>query len=617
MAASQIPYLPPAIRLSPAHSRTNSRSTSPERNPAALYQKIDPLLSNLSPESTLHALTSTEAVPTNEKRAHDILSQSISQVSPAERALGIRAAVAAQNLALWLDEVQSWGWPSPNEAKAGKGFDPPIAEPPLDPGHGESSSSFHVSSTEVEYYGSLPAEVVEQYETRIEEIRDGMDDLNVEELKEHVLSAHIPARSRPSSNNSSVSIPPPLSYVQLSDFTAVITTTILRALPFLSKLNSLLSTWDVRLLVLRQIPGLLRELHLTRAALDSSLKELRTIDLSDTTQAPFSSSELHSQHVKLESAVVAVGRRMDRVLDALEGRQDSLPECWIDDLEGVESDFAAWVVEAERYNIRAEWLQKQPAVDEMPGPSEPEPEEQENSVHEMEAIEEEPAEEETIESASTENDSIEQEPQRVSEISLEHTAQQPVEQPAAQTEQESIVSHSDAPDIPILEYQSPSDSPPDVGIPGIVVNKEDTPEEQPSTAVAEDQRTPTQMEFLPERSANAGEQQTPTPSTTQRSIPVQENKENIPPLNFKQQKPGTPSFDQSSPVKPVALSEHKELAEDRFTQSQASGREVPSVDKPDDVHTDLVSSNEAKGAIDIDAHQETTAEMNSPRLRFH
>lgn len=616
MAASQMPYLPPAIRLSPVHSRTNSRSTSPERNPGALYQKLDPLLSNLSPESTLHALTSTEAVPSNEKRAHDILSQSISQVSPAERALGIRAAVAARNLSLWLSEVQSWGWPTPNEAKAGKSFvPPPSAEPRLGPGRTESSSLSLVSSTEHEYYGSLPAAVVERYETRIEEIRDGMDDLNVEELKEHVLSAHIPARSRPSSNNSSVSIPAPLSYVQLSDFTAVITTIILRALPFLSKLNSLLSTWDVRLLVLRQIPGLLRELHLTRTALDSSLNELRTSDLSDTTHAPFSSSYLQSQHVQLESAVVTVGRRMDRVLDALEGRQDSLPERWIDDLEGIESDFAAWVVEAERYKIRAEWLQNQPPVDETLASSEPEPEEQENSVHEMEPIEEEPAEEDSIENASIEKDSFGEEPQRDSETSSEDSAQQPVEQSVAQTEQESMVSYSDGPDISTFENQSPSGSPPAAEVPGIIADREDTPEKHPSIAVAENLRTPTQIEFLTELS---GEQQTPTPSTTQRPIPVHENKENVPPLNFKQHEPATPPLDQSSPVKSVALTEHRGLAEDPFIKSQASGcevghEEVPFVDKPDDSQTDLGSSNEAKDAIEIDAHQETTTEKKAPQ----
>jgi hypothetical protein len=50
---------------------------------------------------------------------------------------------------------------------------------------------------------------------------------------------------------------------------------------------------------------------------------------------------------------------MDRVLDALEGRPDSLPEHWIDGLERIESDFAAWVVEAEKYKVHNQWLRAQ------------------------------------------------------------------------------------------------------------------------------------------------------------------------------------------------------------------------------------------------------------------
>ncbi|KAJ5674669.1 uncharacterized protein N7477_004603 [Penicillium maclennaniae] len=355
MATSRKSPFRPSIRLSPVHSRDNSRSTSPERNPGSSYSKIDPLLSNLSPESTLQALTSTEAIPSSESFSLDSLSQSISQVSPAERALGIRAAIAAQDLKIWYKEVQSWTWPTHNEAKDGKGFVPPT-QPYVAGAASVPSLLLPPGSGEVEYYGSLPADVVEKYEKRIEEIRDGMDNLNVEELKEHVLNAHIPSRSRPSSSTSTVSVPPPLSYVQLSDFTAVVTATILRALPFLSRLSALLSTWDVRLLVLRQVPGLLRELKIIRSALDSSFDALRISSSPKPSDHLFSRSCLREEHVKLESAVVSVGRRMDRVLDVLEGRQDSLPESWIDDLEKVESDFAEWVVEAEKYQLRADWL---------------------------------------------------------------------------------------------------------------------------------------------------------------------------------------------------------------------------------------------------------------------
>ncbi|KAL4778641.1 hypothetical protein BJX76DRAFT_128147 [Aspergillus varians] len=301
------------------------------------YHSVDPLLGNLSPESTLQALSSADAVPNNEQAAHDILSKSISHASPTERALGIRAAVVAQKLGQWYREVRSWEWPKRMDAQLGKGFIRPSG------------------AEETVYYGSLPVAVVEEYEKRIEEIRDGMDTLDVEELKEHVLNAHIPGRSRPSSANSTMSVPPPLSYVQLSDFTAVITATILRALPYLSRLNALLATWNVRVLVLRQIPGLLQSLQFSRSELSSAIDLLKSSNPPTEKDALYSITNYHAKRVVLESTVLSAGRRMDRILDSLDGREDSLPENWIDDLEAIEAEFASWVMEAEKRTVENEW----------------------------------------------------------------------------------------------------------------------------------------------------------------------------------------------------------------------------------------------------------------------
>lgn len=341
------PFFPPlsSTKISSGFPSSPSRSHSPVRQVAPAYQ-LDPLLRSLSPEATLQALSSTDAVPNTEKAAHDILSQSISQVSQADRALGIHAAVAAKNLSLWYKEVQSWDWPKRSDAHLGKAFIPPATA---------TSSASTIPDVQDEYYGSLPASVVKQHESRIKEIRDGMESLDVDQLKEHVLNAHIPSRSRPSSSNSAMSVPPPLSYVQLSDFTAVVTATILRALPILSRLNSLLSTWDVRLLVLRQIPGLLRALYLTRVALDDAFGTLKSREPPSEKDALYSRSNFYAKQTELGTAVASTGRRMDSVLDALEGREDSLPESWIDDLEAIESDFSTWVVEAEKRSAENEW----------------------------------------------------------------------------------------------------------------------------------------------------------------------------------------------------------------------------------------------------------------------
>ncbi|PLB41110.1 GAS2 domain protein [Aspergillus candidus] len=337
MAIDPVGICRPPVQLSPTALRTPPpRAHSPDRSSVPNYQILDPLLRSLSPESTLNALSSTDAVPRNEKAAHDILSRSISQVSPAERALGIRAAVAAQHLHLWYREIQAWSWPKRADVHLGKGFVPP-------------------TDSAEEHYGGLPTAVVAEHEKRIEEIRDGLDGLDVDELKEHVLNAHIPARSRPSSANSTVSVPPPLSYVQLSDFTTVITATILRVLPLLSRLNSLLATWDVRLLVLRQVPGLLRGLHRAQSELESASALLKSSDPPGEEDVLYSRANYHAKRVALESAVLSAGCRMDRLLDALEGREDSLPESWIDDLEAIEADFGSWVMEAEKRAVENEW----------------------------------------------------------------------------------------------------------------------------------------------------------------------------------------------------------------------------------------------------------------------
>ncbi|KAJ5203877.1 uncharacterized protein N7498_004756 [Penicillium cinerascens] len=564
MAASRISPLRPSIRLSPAHSRDNSRSTSPERNPGSLYPKIDPLLSNLSPESTLHALTSTEAVPSNESFSHDVLSRSISQVSPAERALGIRAAIAAQDLNFWYKEVQSWTWPKHNEAKAGKGFIPPI-QPRVGDKAAGSSSLLPPGSAEVEYYGSLQAEVVEEYEKRIEEIRDGMDNLNVEELKEHVLNAHIPSRSRPSSSTSTVSVPPPLSYVQLSDFTAVVTATILRALPFLSRLTSLLSTWDVRLLVLRQVPGLLRELKLLRSALDSSFHALRTSNPSQSSRDLLSKAHLRDEHVKLEFAVVAVGRRMDRALDALEGRQDSLPESWIDDLEKIESDFAEWVVEAEKYQLRSEWLRSKEQARDTEAKEEPH----------LELSKEIQFETAPAENASASSDM--QWPSHVDAIKEELkpdvrvSTTSDLKQPQPGTGDTAPTSTEEEPAFPpVSELIIPPTGPTDYEVEKLCVDQlEQRPASQSTVYVAEDLETPTQASFFSDLSVE-------TPRLSPAHVPLPEtpdleDKENIPPA-FVQQRVSLSPTQQSIP-KPSALNEHH-IDEDPFIQKSIDSHVV-------------------------------------------
>ncbi|OAX84960.1 hypothetical protein ACJ72_00662 [Emergomyces africanus] len=328
---------------SPTRTRTRTRSSSrshsrsPDRNFSSLIRSSDPLLANLSPESTLSALSATDAVRTNGKAAEGIFSKAIAEASTAERTLAVRAAVAGQNLKQWHAEVLSWEWPQKQHAALGKGFIPANKNP------NPSDDSWE------KYLGCLPASIVEQHEERIGEIKAGMEALDVEELKEHVLNAHIPSRSRPSSSNSAWSANlNTLSYVQLSDFTAVITATILQALPYLSKLNILLNIWDVRLTVLHQIPELLCCLESTKKDIDCALDRLKTRLLPEFGDPLFSKTSFDFARHNLEIKVLNVGSKMDRILDSLEGQEDALPDDWIGEMEAIEAGFATWSYEAEK-----------------------------------------------------------------------------------------------------------------------------------------------------------------------------------------------------------------------------------------------------------------------------
>lgn len=345
--AEQLEPLTPALRLTPSTTRARSqsprRARSPERRHQFLALELDPLLSNLSPQSTLRALSVADAVPSDGKTPADALTRSIASASTLERAFGIRAALTGQKLREWYAELQAWSWPSKHGAGLGKGFIPP------------SSCATNAGESQT-YLGSLRSEAVEQYENRIEEIRDDMDALDVEALKEHVLNAHIPSRSRPISSQSTLSIEvTPLSYVQLSDFTAVVTATILQALPVLSKLNRLLAAWDVRLIVLRQIPDLLQGLRDVQSSIGIALIRLQRGVLPDIDDPQFSKESFSLARSVLERRVLTLAGQMDRILDELEGRSDSLPENWIDEMEKIEADFAMWASQAQRMANENDW----------------------------------------------------------------------------------------------------------------------------------------------------------------------------------------------------------------------------------------------------------------------
>lgn len=320
------PTKPQFPRFQP-HLDSRSPSRSPRRKAQFAIRELDPLLGNLSPDSTLRALQATETIPGG--AAQDALASSIGDATPAEREIGIRAAFAAQKLREWTTELSGWAWPGKRERASGLGFITP----------------FGAKGTGVDFRGFLTVTLADQYESRLDDIRDDLDSLGIDEIKEHVLEAHVPAKASPESPQATRNR---TSYGRMRDFTALVTATVIQALPDLAKLNGLLDTWDIRLRVLKELPRFLQVLESTQADIQAAFNEVRDSELSQNV----TEDRFESKKAMLGSQVADVDRRIDRLLDMLEGQEDSLPQAWIDRLEKIELDYATWVVEAEHVVLR-------------------------------------------------------------------------------------------------------------------------------------------------------------------------------------------------------------------------------------------------------------------------
>jgi hypothetical protein len=243
---------------------------------------------------------------------------------------------------------------------------------------------------------------------------------------------------------------------------------------------------------------------------------------------------------------------MDRVLDALEGRPDSLPEQWIDDLEAIESDFAAWVVEADKYKVRSAWLR-----------SKAEAQMAEMRAESLKEIRQDPTSD-TVGSepsdniCSTQEHAVEHEPEPQHDLELPPGDAKPT---SPQSVEESTV--------PLQEMPLPADS-----VKGdasqnselsVSLSKSPIAEKQEDltpVVVAEDLDTPTQSDFPPDPAISR--QPFSAPVHTPCAIDcTSENKENIPPLGF-QQLDGAVSPPGQASQRTSPLSEHSALAEDSY-----------------------------------------------------
>ena len=298
-------------------------------------------LRDLTPATTLRAFTE-EPVPFDTAREEYKIFACIDSLTPAERDLGTRVAKAAQRLKGWCAEIEQWGWTG--------GFEQPSEEDKAKRRRSlEARLAEHVANPEalapLEYYGSLLAADLEQHEARLDDMSEELLNMDVDELKEYVLDMHPQGRSRPGSAGFGVSR---ASYQPMDDFSFLITQTLLSALPHHAQLKDRLNTWTARVSILRAAPRYLDDLQQARKAMRLGWDAL--VPPTDTSDAAFKQwkEAVNTISGVLRSKVSDLGQRLDRMLDTLEGRDDCLPDRWIDVFEALEVDFGIWVPESTR-----------------------------------------------------------------------------------------------------------------------------------------------------------------------------------------------------------------------------------------------------------------------------
>lgn len=346
--------LNPAMRFARPDTRhTRSPSHSPTRRHPLIEHALDPLLADLSPTSTLEALQSTGAVSAEAGTHKRALLDSAAVVSTLERALGIKAALAGKKVREWYRELSAWPWPTPSD-DARNGFEPPpiSSEDGSEGAIAKPTRSEDKGRTESGYWGSLPAQWVQKYEERIETIRDDLEALDLEELKGHVRAT----RQRKQSGQAQLAGGDSTTLAHMDDFTALITATIMQALPQISRLHTLLGIWSTRLMVLRQVPGYLECVEKAQAAMNSAWNVAKSSSSQQESKDRIGMDRQTFSTIRgiLERRVLEMGQRLDSMLDALEGRADTLPDLWIDCMDELEADFGAWVVNSERLVLENE-----------------------------------------------------------------------------------------------------------------------------------------------------------------------------------------------------------------------------------------------------------------------
>lgn len=308
----------------------------------------DDLLGQLGPASAMELLLAPSGAV---KGCMDGASQ-------AEREFAMRTAVASQRIGEWLEELQSWNWP---EEGGEEGFQPGAA-------HSETSRKLFASGTQAavegqgqQYMGSLLAQDVARYLWRIDEIQHGLNDLELEDIKAHILTHHIVPVPRPGTPGSDRS----RHYTRMDDLSAIVTAIVVQSLPNLAKLTALIHAWTMRLAVLPQIPAMLTSLQEAETTLEAAWEAVMAFseELAKYNEADgridweqsLTRESFAVMKKSLSRKVAKPGKALDYMLDCLEGLGDTVPEEWLDRMESAEHSYGDWVVVGERKLREAEW----------------------------------------------------------------------------------------------------------------------------------------------------------------------------------------------------------------------------------------------------------------------
>ncbi|RPA72022.1 hypothetical protein BJ508DRAFT_419682 [Ascobolus immersus RN42] len=173
---------------------------------------------------------------------------------------------------------------------------------------------------------------------RIKHIQEQLATLPIAYLKSVVLTSHLTTPKSPSKTQT------------LTPATTILTATILQLLPPLHTLSRQLLTWSVRTSLLSILPTFLTWLKHAESDLSSATTQLDQI---------LEQHEEEGWKERLETEVGTAGSLADSMLDALDGREDVLPESYLERLEGVEEGVGRWTVEMGTRRMQREVRERQ------------------------------------------------------------------------------------------------------------------------------------------------------------------------------------------------------------------------------------------------------------------